>query len=131
MVNSSFYAVFQRMWEHILNKFDNYVKIESLDELSETFELITVEDIDEICGAITQLITFTVSGTSYQAEEGMTWAEWLDSDYCSNRLYNGTTYIYSEVGAKLQDASSSIVSPSAVIIPNHAYKFVLNSGDAQ
>ena len=27
------------------------------------------------------LISFTVAGKSYQAEEGMTWAEWVDSDY--------------------------------------------------
>ena len=27
------------------------------------------------------LISFTVAGTSYQAEEGMTWAEWVDSEY--------------------------------------------------
>ena len=131
MTNSPFYAAFERMWEHIINKFDNYVKIENLDELSEALELIAVEDIDNICGAITQIITFTISGTSYQAEDGLTWAQWIVSDYCSNRLYNGTTYIYTEGGATLRDAASSIVSPSAVIIPNHAYKFVLNSGGAQ
>lgn len=27
------------------------------------------------------LISFTIDGTSYQAEEGMTWAEWVDSEY--------------------------------------------------
>ena len=27
------------------------------------------------------LISFTIAGTSYQAEEGMTWAEWVDSEY--------------------------------------------------
>ena len=27
------------------------------------------------------LISFTVDGTSYQAEEGMTWVEWINSDY--------------------------------------------------
>lgn len=29
----------------------------------------------------TNLITFTIAGTSYQAEEGMTWGEWVESDY--------------------------------------------------
>ncbi len=28
-----------------------------------------------------QLITFTIDGTEYQAEEGMTWEEWMASDY--------------------------------------------------
>lgn len=27
------------------------------------------------------LISFTIDGTSYQAEEGMTWAQWVDSSY--------------------------------------------------
>lgn len=27
------------------------------------------------------LITFTVDGVEYQAEEGMTWGEWVDSEY--------------------------------------------------
>ena len=26
-------------------------------------------------------ITFTINGTEYQAEEGMTWTEWIESDY--------------------------------------------------
>ena len=30
------------------------------------------------------LISFTINGTSYQAEEGMTWAEWIDSEYSSS-----------------------------------------------
>ena len=27
------------------------------------------------------LITFTIAGAEYQAEEGMTWGEWVDSEY--------------------------------------------------
>ena len=36
----------------------------------------TVEDYVE-----TNLITFTIDGVEYQAEEGMTWEEWCDSEY--------------------------------------------------
>lgn len=28
-----------------------------------------------------QKISFAIAGTSYQAEEGMTWAEWCESEY--------------------------------------------------
>lgn len=42
-------------------------------------EGIIVEDI-ETEGA-TSLISFTIDGTIYQAEEGMTWGEWCESDY--------------------------------------------------
>ena len=34
------------------------------------------------------LITFTIAGTSYQAEEGMTWGEWIESEY--NTSYYST-----------------------------------------
>lgn len=33
------------------------------------------------------LITFTIEGVEYQAEEGMTWEEWLDSPYNVNGYY--------------------------------------------
>ena len=32
------------------------------------------------------LISFTLGGTSYQAEQGMTWAEWVESDYNTNAI---------------------------------------------
>lgn len=33
------------------------------------------------------LISFTISDVTYQAEEGMTWAEWVDSEYNVNQGY--------------------------------------------
>lgn len=38
-------------------------------------------DPDTGDGEEANLITFTIDGTEYQAEEGMTWAEWAVSDY--------------------------------------------------
>ena len=36
-------------------------------------------------------ITFKISGTSYQAEVGMTWEEWVNSDYNTGNYYiNGS-----------------------------------------
>lgn len=35
------------------------------------------------------LITFTIDGTSYQAEEGMTWKEWANSEYNTSRYFWG------------------------------------------
>lgn len=39
---------------------------------------IVVNDGEESGG---NLITFTIDDTEYQAEEGMTWGEWVDSEY--------------------------------------------------
>ena len=33
------------------------------------------------------LITFTINGTTYQAESGMTWSEWVESDYNTANVY--------------------------------------------
>jgi len=33
------------------------------------------------------LITFTIAGTTYQAEEGMTWGEWVESEYNTGGYY--------------------------------------------
>lgn len=47
--------------------------------------VFTLEDGSTVRKAIyigvIPLITFTIDGTSYQAEEGMTWAEWCGSNY--------------------------------------------------
>lgn len=40
-----------------------------------------------------ELISFTVAGTSYQAIEGMTWAEWCDSSYNTGGFENSGTLI--------------------------------------
>ena len=32
------------------------------------------------------IITFTRAGTEYQAEEGMTWEEWVNSKYNNNEI---------------------------------------------
>lgn len=53
------------------------------------------------------LISFTIEGTSYQAEEGMTWVDWVASSYNTGgfniiegntrvRFSNGTDYVSSE-----------------------------------
>lgn len=50
----------------------------------------------------TNIITFTVDGTEYQAEEGMTWAKWCDSSYNTDGFFvlnnkitkSGSQFVY-------------------------------------
>ena len=44
-----------------------------------------------------KLITFTIDGTTYQAIDGMTWEQWINSKYNTIRL----TYAISPGGSKL------------------------------
>lgn len=39
------------------------------------------------------VITFSIDGVSYEAKEGMTWAEWVDSEYNTIGAYPDGSYI--------------------------------------
>ena len=50
---------------------------------------------------LTNLITFYIDNTQYQAEEGMTWEEWVNSEYNTDgfyisdqKTYKGDMWIY-------------------------------------
>ena len=74
------------------------------------------------------LITFTINGTEYQAEDGMTWGEWVESDYNTDGYEAhpnlGTGTEDSKVPAKNQYCityNSSYVSFGDLIIANASY----------
>lgn len=79
-------------------------------------------------GAVT-LINFTINGTAYQAEEGMTWQQWVNSSYntygCTiegssvkGKGNNGSpTYIYIN-----QNLNLTLVSSTDSIIKNATYE---------
>lgn len=76
-----------------------------------------------------RLINFTINGTAYQAEEGMTWQQWVNSSYntygCTiegssvkGKGNNGSpTYIYIN-----QNSSLTLVSSTDSIIKNATYE---------
>lgn len=53
------------------------------------------------------MISFTIDGTTYQAESGMTWSEWCQSSYDTggyyvgefNRVMNSEHYVVDEAGS--------------------------------
>jgi len=67
------------------------------------------------------LITFTFSGTTYQAEEGMTWGEWVASEYNTNGFTQRGYGIYGPGGEEIRDAQHSVVMESAKIVANATY----------
>ena len=72
------------------------------------------------------LITFSIAGTEYQAEEGMTWTEWTTSEYNTGGFY---VTEYDDIqsteasGEWVQDNDYNVVSPTATIIANYSYHF--------
>lgn len=76
----------------------------------------TVEDYVE-----KNLITFTIDGVEYQAEEGMTWKEWVDSEY--NILNYGifNDYICNNSLLKCITVDSVYCTSNEVIISSKNY----------
>lgn len=69
-----------------------------------------------------ELITFTIDGTSYQAEEGMTWGEWVASDYNTGGYSIG--YADGIYGFVVNDGAGTVVNvegQTAIITNGTAY----------
>ena len=82
-----------------------------------------------------ELITFTIDGTSYEAEDGMTWGEWCDSEYNTGGYAAhpniGVGTEDSKVPAKNQYCityNSSLVSFGDLIIANASYGLRYETG---
>ena len=80
-------------------------------------------DISRMDGAsvrcvLKRLISFTISGTTYQAQEGMTWGQWVNSDYNTDGFYVDGGYVVTGSGSvrlnNSPESSSSIIQENAV-----------------
>ena len=62
-----------------------------------------------------KLITFTVENVSYQAIEGMTWEDWVNSSYNTNNYINAGTYIGKDNEYGSINKSNIAVLPTDII----------------
>lgn len=83
-----------------------------------------LESIINGVGSIS-LITFTINGTQYQAEEGMTWGEWVNSEY-SNGQYISEGGFISPVNSTMNGIyyMGGFESPTHIIRPLADYELV-------
>ena len=44
--------------------------------------------------SVIAIISFTIGTRSYQAQDGMTWGEWVESEYNTGGFYTISNYIY-------------------------------------
>lgn len=92
-----------------------------------TFEYSTNDKIIRITEIPEGQILFTIDSTNYFADEGMTWAEWVESEYNTGGYTNktssyGNVVLFGSVGvAGVKTATSVVVQQSDVIISNHSY----------
>ena len=64
-------------------------------------------------------IEFTIDGISYQAEEGMTWQEFVESSYNNGEFSIGTYVVHN--GQYVADQDGERVVPSDAIVGNYDY----------
>ena len=74
------------------------------------------------------IINFTIDGASYQAEEGMTWGEWVESAYNNGGLYLGWedgdkgVYLGEDYWYRLIDATDTVKASD--VIEAEAYTLI-------
>ena len=73
-------------------------------------------------GGGSSLIEFTINGTPYQAEEGMTWGEFVESNYNDGRVSVSSNYVGHD-GMWLTNTSNGMSAPWDIIEPNYNYEY--------
>ena len=88
--------------------------------------------------AVRLTITFTIDGTSYTALEGMTWAEWCESEYNTGGFHSSHSTTYDAIliyGVRVNNryvetvaySNEELVRGEECIISNDAYQIKLES----
>jgi hypothetical protein len=72
-------------------------------------------------GSGVQLITFTIAGTEYQAEEGMTWEEWCNSEYNTDDFSAIGNNVLNFAGSALVGFEGILETKTATIIDSSTY----------
>jgi hypothetical protein len=76
-------------------------------------------------GGTSNLISFTIDGVSYQAEEGMTWEDWVNSEYNVDKFWCDGNYCVRPANSwmyAILNAKFIIIKPSDVICDGCVYR---------
>ena len=95
----------------------------AVEYVTKTYFDSVVGDINSVLESIINgslsLITFTIAGTEYQAEEGMTWVDWVNSEY--NRMFMIQGAYIGLNGELVSDAGGVLIQNSSIIESNGEY----------
>jgi hypothetical protein len=69
------------------------------------------------------LISFTIEGATYQAEEGMTWGEWINSAYNIDGYIAKDDLVQATIGAYVHDGNRS-ETLTEYIVPDYNYIWI-------
>ena len=79
-------------------------------------------------GKLLNRIIFTIDGATYLAKSGMTWAEWVESDYNTDGYEVSGDGIYSADSMNVATEDSVIVGSNDEIIANETYLLISHVG---
>ncbi len=85
-----------------------------------------LDAIPVYAGDVVKIISFTIAGTAYQAEEGMTWLQWVDSEYNTD----GYSCEGSQYSVLIADQMIVRQTGGDVIVANTAYTLMTSGGGA-
>lgn len=118
---TAYIAYQSHMWESV--DFRTIIISSKLSEVTNGSALLTFLKATATKQGAANLITFTVDGTSFQAEEGMTWAEWCESDYNTDGVkIDSLGNVVTSVGLRIATAQySGAQIQTDVIVANTSY----------
>lgn len=84
--------------------------------------------VDLISFSLTSSQTSLIVAT-YQAENGMTWGDWINSQYNVDNFYINSIYVYSNEGYEIVDyEEGTLMRSTDNIIDNYPYYSIYDSG---
>lgn len=95
---------------------DGQIRLWTNASEAETMTSITTSEIQQMWG-IVPTISFTIDTTTYQAENGMTWEQWVESEYNT-----GGWFVFGE--SSIMNGSYRYISnvvPTDIIVSNNSY----------
>lgn len=119
---------------------DGYSPVKGVDYFTDTDKAAIVQEVLAALpyydGTVTitggeTLISFTIGATTYQAVEGMTWGEWVDSSYNTNGFYvTSDSHVFTAAGANvvLSEHGTDYVMGSDLIVSDYSYHINTSGG---
>lgn len=79
-------------------------------------------------GTTSTIIQFTIEGTSYETENGLSWAEWCVSEYNIDEFYVSGFYVYDSLGRKVFHVNDGqFVEGEDIILEQEDYSYTDSS----
>ena len=81
--------------------------------------------VEVTCESAVSTISFSIDGTTYQADDGMTWAQWVASAYNTDEYYINNGKVYDMRGQEFVGyGATTVVLSTDIIEANHSYRLL-------